>query len=206
VPFALFSGRIRFAAIYSLVAGVFLVLYYQLPTVNGFNVENLGAYALLRPFGDWSPPLPDVRARAIARFLGNYAIPLSGFAMFVLEFVRTFRERGRRPEIADPGAVRRYTVPALVLAAVVGAATIWSATRPKIRDLRFIETIERKIDLYDVVRYRGPAPLGRGKIWVARTLRQPGTGNALMNIATAGGVSVLVWCVVAFHLGQRERE
>jgi hypothetical protein len=86
VPFAVLSGRRTFIALYSLAAGGFLLLYYQLPMVNGFNIENMGAWALLKPMGGWSPSLPDARWRDVARLLGNYAIPLIclGLVVWVL--------------------------------------------------------------------------------------------------------------------------
>jgi hypothetical protein len=203
VPFALFSGRIRFAAIYSLVAGIFLAFYYQLPAVNGFNAENLGAYGILKPLGFLSPPLPPVRLRFVEQFLGNYAIPLLGLSVVVLEVVRALKEKGRREEIPTPPAVRRYLLPAILLWTFIGAATIWSVAQPAIEDLRFVHRIEEKIAAYDVVRYRGPVPRDRGKIWVARSLVQPGVGNPWLNLGTIGISWVVIWCAVAVVSGRR---
>ena len=191
VPFALLCGRTRFLAIYTLVAGVFLVLYYQLPVVNALNTDNLGTYGLLDRFGAWSPPLPDPRMQTVARILGNYAIPLLCLGYVGFEVVHAIRENAARPEPAARPPLLRYALPAALLIAAVGAATIWTARQPRIDDWAFIGRIEQKIEAYDLVRYRGPSPRPGTKIWIARSFTDPAAGNRILNISTFAALWVV---------------
>src|SRR5207237_836536 len=83
VPFLILSGKLRLTAVYTLLAGAFLVLYYQVPFVNRPNAENLGAYSLLKPLGHFGPSLGGSGSESLVRLLGNYAIPLFCIACLV---------------------------------------------------------------------------------------------------------------------------
>jgi hypothetical protein len=184
VPFALLCGRDRFFALYTLAAGTFLVFFYQCPVVNLPNGENLGAFALLRPLGAFSPPLPSPAVLPFVRFLGNLAVPLLCLGLVAFEIWRVFsRPTHDQPE-APPG-LRTLAVPPLLAALVFGGAVVWATLQPPLRVEPFILRIQQKIEAYDVVRWRGPTMMERGsKIWVARSLVDPNAAHPFANIAT----------------------
>lgn len=197
VPFAILCGRTRFLAAYTLLAGLFLVGYYQTPFVNRFNIDNLGAYGLLRPLGSWSPPLGDPRLSAVTRFLGNWAIPLLCLGYLVFRLVQALRSREDVLEETSTVPVSRYLAPVLALAGVLAGSMLWATARPPIPDVAYIQRIEQKIGAYDVVRYRGPMPPAHGKIWIARSFADPAAGNRLLNMSTVAAAWVLIWSTVA---------
>ena len=192
VPFAILRNRTRFLAAYTLVAGLFLILYYQSPVVSLFNIENLGAYGLLKPFGSWSPPLPDSNWTAVVRVIGNWAIPLLSLGYLVYAIVRAVRKRESGDEPPTP-PLPRALVPVLGLVVLIAAAAAWAAARPPIRDVAYIQRIEQKIAAqYDVIRYRGPAPPDRGKMWIARSFLDPRAGNRVLNMSNVAVLWVLL--------------
>lgn len=196
IPFALFSGRTRFAAVFTLVAGIFLILFYRLPFVNRLNVENLGAYGLLRPLGGWGPGTGGETMRVVAVLLGNYAVPLICLGFFGVEVVRAIlRER----QAGTPALhhARRLVTPLLLAVAMVGIGTIWAASRPAVKDVDFIVRTEQKIEAYDVVRYRGRDMAGV-KVWVPRT------GRSGVNTANLAMVWVVAWSAAAASIKERE--
>jgi len=192
VPFALLCGRERFVAVYSLAAGAFLVFFYQCPVVNLPNGENLGALALLRPLGAFSPPLPSPAILPFVRFLGNLAVPLLCLGLLAFELVRAFT----RPTVEDHATPRLRTLvaPPLLAALIFGAATLWAVLQPPLRVEPFILRMQRKIGAYDVVRWNGPNMMQRGsKIWVARSFVDPNAAHPVANI----GMLLLVWTALA---------
>ncbi|MBV8519225.1 MAG: hypothetical protein JO197_17660 [Acidobacteria bacterium] len=169
VPFAILAGRRRFLALYTLVAGAFVVLYYETPILNLPNMENLGAYGMLRRFGWLSPPLPPRGLQTIEQLLGNYAIPLLCLAFVVWRVTNVFRRDERAPAL-PLAPLRRVLAPALVLLLLLGCATLWATRRPPMRADAFIQRVVQKIGAYDVVPYTGDLVVRRGsRIWIARS-------------------------------------
>lgn len=203
VAFVLLCGRMRFAAVYSLIAGLFLLIYYQLPALNGFNVENMGAWGFLRPFGGWSPELPDVRWRAVARLAGNFAIPLLCLGYAGYELVRILRRRQSPPPA--PAAGFRVLIPTGAVA--LGVLTLFAVTMfyRKPADAAFAYRVEQKTAAYDVVRYRGAIPpeKRRMKIWIARSYTQEGIANRVLNVNTIGVLWIVAWSAAVALIRRR---
>lgn len=194
VPFALLCERTRFLALYSLAAGIFLIFYYQMPIVNLPNAENLGTLGMIHPFGAFSPPLPDPRLRPPLLVLGNLVIPLLCLALVAWRIVWVFVKDERAADVQSPPPAMRYLLPAIVLLAGIGAATIWATLQPPLDPDAYVMRVEEKVRDYDVVRYRGPTMMRPGsKIWVARSLLEPGVANPVLNIRTVG----IAWVLVA---------
>lgn len=191
VPLALLCDQTRFLALYTLAAGVFLVFFYQMPMVNMLNTENLGTFAMLRPFGAWAPPLPSAAVRPYILFLGNFAAPLLCLGLVLLRIAMARKPRSIE-ETVPPA--RRVLVPALVLVLAIVAATIVAAALPPLEPASYVVTVERKIGAYDVVRYLGPTMMRPGsKIWVARSLFEDGVANPVLNISNV----LLAWTAAA---------
>lgn len=174
VPFAIVAGRLRFLALYTLLAGLFLALYYRVPFLNGVNVENLGAYGYLHSLSALSPPAAPPMCSVIARFLGNYAIPLFCLGYVIFEVLRILRKDEPHHEQPAPRIPFRYAVPLLIVVLGVTLSALWAGRKPEIEPRAYIYRIEQKIEgQYDVVRYRRPLPPGRGKVWVPRSTLEP---------------------------------
>ncbi len=190
IPFALLRGHVRFVALYTLAAGLFVVFYYQMPVVNLPNGENLGAFGLLHPFGSWSPPLPSPRLRPFILFLGNIVVPLSCLSLVGWRIARAVLRRDL-PDVPQSQASLR---PVLVLFALVGVLTAWAALQPPLQPDAFVLRVEEKIRAYDVVRYQGPSMMSAGsKMWIARSFSDPAAHGRILHI---GNVFV-VWVIAA---------
>jgi hypothetical protein len=192
IPFAILAGRRRFLALYTLVAGAFVVLYYETPILNLPNMENLGAYGMLRPFGWLSPPLPPRSLQPIQQLLGNYAIPLLCLGFVVVRVTNVFRRRERAAALPYAG-LRRVVTPALVLFVLLAGATLWAVRKPPMQPHAFIQRVAQKIAAYDVVPYTGNLVVRRGsRIWIARSFTDASL-SAPIDIVVIG----LVWVVAS---------
>lgn len=191
VPFAILCDRTRFLAFYTLAAGVFVVFFYQSPMLNLLNTENLGAFALLKPFGAWANPLPHAAMRPYLLFIGNIAVPLLCLGFVVLRIAALLRPKPIEEFAPRP---RPILTPALVLLLAVGAGTVIAVLLPPLDPAAFVGQVERKIGAYDVVRYFGPTMMAPGsKIWIARSIAEPGVANPVLNISNL----LLTWTVAA---------
>lgn len=197
VPFAIYSGRMRFAAVFTLCAGMFLVLFYRLPFVNRLNVENLGAFGLLKPWGGWAPATGGETMRVVAVMLGNFVVPMVCLTFFGVGVVRAIL-RPVTPAPHQHSDGRRVAAPLLLAVVLLGMGTVWAAMRPPVRDVDFIVRAEQKIGAYDVVRYRGSDMAGL-KVWIPRT------GRAGLNTATLAAVWIVAWSVAAAMTKEERR-
>lgn len=199
MPFALLCGRMRFAAIYGLIVGLFLLIYYQLPALNVFNIENMGAWAFLKPLGGLSPTIPDVRWRVVARFTGNLAIPLFCLGYVGFELIRILRRRDAAMPLAGS---RPRTAPLFITIALVLAAFGWTRLHPRPSPMQLASAIQQKAESYDVVRYRGAIPPDKRPlpIWIARSYVERGVTNRFLNINTLGVIWIAAWAVLALTL------
>ncbi len=190
VPFAVLCRRWRFIALYTIAAGLFLLFYYLLPEINLRHVEDLGGFALLHPFGAFGPPPPPEWVRALMQLNGNVVIPLLllGFAAF--EIVRLLA----KPQAPEEHVIgRRALIPAAIAIAIFGIVLIWAAAMPDVDAYTWIARVEQRIGEYDAVRYRGPGIREGTKVWLARTLLEPGAANRVVNVTTIG----ITWIAVA---------
>ena len=194
IPFALLCGQTRFLAVYSLAAGLFVVFYYQMPVVNLPNTENLGALALLKPFGSWSPSVPSAAWRPFVLFLGNIVVPLSCLILLAVFVARALLRR-RDIQTQTAPCTTRIVAPAVIFLAVVAIATVWTALQPRIAPSSFLTRTDEKVAAYDVVRYHGTVTTMRpgSRIWIARSMDTPGTGNPILNVSNLA----VLWVVGA---------
>ncbi len=179
VPFALLSGRNRFAAVYLLVAGVFLTLFYRALYVNEPSVIFVGAYAVLKPVAWLSPPPISVALSKVVAWIGNYALPLLCLGYSIYGFVRGWRQRRTPLVVARP--LMTTVAPAIVLLSVIALASTWAAAQPPVAPNDFVDRILRKVEVYDVVKYPGRK---EDIHWVPRRMAQPSTANRVMNLST----------------------
>lgn len=194
VPFLLLCRRYWFLAIYTLVAGVFLVIYYRAPYLNLSNIDNLGAYGMLKPFGGWTPTAAGETWQLVLRILGNVAVPLLSLGYAAWRVARALLRNERVAENESPAKLTPYLVPAAVFAAFIGVWILWAWTQPKIEAEPYILRVEQKIAEYDVVRYRGPGLLNRGqKTWIGRSFLEPQAANPVANLSNLG----LLWVALA---------
>jgi hypothetical protein len=196
------AGRTRFLGVYTLLAGLFLLFYYRAPALNGVNIENLGAYGFLRPLGAFSPPAAGAALADIARFLGNWVIPLFCLGYVIYEILRVVRRNIRREDAPAPSRPLHYGLPLAIVAVLVGIAAATAARWPPIDPRAYIVRIEQKItDDYDVLRYRGELPPGRGKVWVPRAMVE--TARPILNASTVAGLWTIGVAMMTF-LARRE--
>lgn len=182
LPFALLSRRYRIAAVYSLVAGVFLVYYYRAPVVEISNLVALGAYGMLAPLRAWTPPA--YLNESLLRFAGNLVIPALCLAIGVIVFRRPLA--GLREETGREEANGGAAVAALVLIAFLSA---WAWLQPPVAAGEFTSVMLERIETrYDVVRYRGPLVDESAMTWLPRTMVED-RARPLANLATV----LLVW-------------
>lgn len=187
LPFAVLCRRYSFVALYSLVAGLFVLLYYHVPQINLFHIEDLGALAMLKPLA-WLGPLP-VEAGGLARMLGNVVVPLVLLGFAVFEVVKMLMRRlPLAPYVSARGAERA----GLVLAVLFAIAVAWAAMQPRIDAMQYVTHVERRIGEYDVVRYRGPHVRAGMKVWIARSLVEEGVANRIVNATTIGVLWILL--------------
>lgn len=176
VPFLLICGNRRYAALYSLAAGLFLLTYYRHTGPDGFNYENLGALAPLRPLSWLTPSITDTPLFTI---LGSAVIPLSALAFFVVQLLTAMR-RAPAGETAPPVSFW----PTAVAMAVVIAALMMPATQ------RFTTA---KTAQYAMTRHHGPGLRHPGEpTWIIEERRSP------VNAASIGCVWVILWSAAAW--------
>ena len=185
VPLALFCGYTRFCAFYTLAAGLFVVFYYQMPQVNLLNAENLGAFALLKPFGAFSPPPTTMAIRPVMLMLGNFVVPISCLALVAFRVTTALLKRTTVESEEPTSTLRAHVTPAIAILAIVAGVAAWAALQPPFDGLAFVARVNEKVLAYDVVRYTGPTMMRAGsKIWIARSFAEPGLAHPVLNLRT----------------------
>lgn len=186
VPFLLLRGHHRFAALYTLAAGVFLVTFYVSPFggFRGYNFENLGAFAPLDAVAWLTPKIANAPLRLdIIRTLGDYVIPLLCLSFLLLQF--------RRPAEDDaPPAPSLAPIAVAVAIAAAMFAVAWQFPRPAPE--AFTARMEKKIDAYNVQPFQSPIEPERRLRGIPLDVREH--PFAATNLAY---VWVVVWSVVA---------
>lgn len=183
VPFLLVCGYWRFAAIYSLAAGWFLLVYYHHSGPTGFNWENLGAFAPLRPLSWLVPPVTDT---ALFPVLGSLVIPIAALLFFAVQLIQAMR----RKEAVEASEPHVSLVPTAVAAAVVVLALLIPA---KPTAARFEATVAEKTAQYAMKRYHGPGLRHPDEpTWVMDGRNSP------VHVVTIGYAWVVLWSVAAW--------
>lgn len=207
VPFLLVCGRERFAAWYSLVAGLFLVIYYAHPGLTGFNVENLGAYAPLKPLA-WLAPVPRFMAAKtfLFGFLGNFVLPVSLCIYFLLEVIKSGRRVPLEDEPEPALSERRLLTPVLVATALTLIAAVAMAFEDR-TSAQFEKMLERKIPQYEMHRYHGEGLVNpQEPTWVIPIFARIPKPSLPVDALTFGYAWVLLWTVAAWRLAPRTAE
>ena len=188
VPFAILAGHTRFLATFTLASGIALVLFYRMPFANAMNLENVAAFAMLRPFGAWSPPAPDVSLHAIFGLFANYIVPLICVAFLTWRLVRAAHHEAIESAAPVP---RRLLVPAVMAAVVVCSALVSFAMLAHIDEREFAQRVTTKaVSSYDIASVDAPKDnILWHHVWLPRTITQPGLANGWLNISTA----LLIW-------------
>lgn len=159
VPFLLLRGHDRFAALYSLAAGVFLVTFYVSPFggFRGYNFENLGAFGPLDALAWLTPRIENAPLRLeVVRALGDYVIPLLCLGFLLLQL--------RRRSAAEAPPAAPSLIPLALALAVTAAlfAFAWQLPRPVPQ--AFTARMEKKIAAYNVQSFLSPVDAQR-RLW-----------------------------------------
>jgi hypothetical protein len=198
VPFLLVSRRVEYAAIYSFIAGVFLIVYYHHPGPAG--PENLGALAPLRPLAWLAPSATFLEQKmALLTMLGSVALPLSALLFFLLEVFRLLRNRERREEVPRR-SIPQLLAPAAIGFAVVALAVVLVTWLPEPTPGRFNETIRRKTAQYTMYRYEGTDLRNASEpSWVIPAYTRPAEHReSWIDATTIGYAWVVVWSVAVW--------
>lgn len=205
VPFLLICARDRYSALYTLLAGLFLVLYYHNPGVHQNNFENLGAYAPLCALRWLTPAADAIEAKALLLVLvGNFLLPFSALVFFLIELLRASR-RAPSEEIPPPLGAGQLVAPAALAVLVVAASGIIAMSLPEVTPRQFSEMVHRRTAEYDMYRYRGPGLVHPHEpAWIIPAFRHE-VQAAPVNIVTIGYVWVLAWAGASWLLAPRAR-
>jgi hypothetical protein len=109
VPLLLILLRFRMAALYTVLATVFLLFFYANPWGAYFPNENMNTFATLKSW-HWLMPSADfasVKLLGLIHILGNYAIPFCSLAFAVMVLAPLLRHRN----LAAPVALYSQTRP-----------------------------------------------------------------------------------------------
>lgn len=199
VPLLLICGHARFAAVYSLIAGWFLLIHYHHPGPAGFNIENVGAFGPLRG-AEWLAPSVAMLATnsVLYTLLSSFCLPLLclGFAV-----VQILRLRGKREgEFETPVLTSRIAAPAIAGLAIVAVASAWAVSKPEPTVPQFQAALAAKVSQYAVVRYRGPGLRSRDNpSWVipAYAAAEPPPPKGI-DAVTIGYAWVVLWSAAAW--------
>lgn len=179
VPFALLADRRRFLALYLLVAGVFLALFYRSIGVNEPTIVFVGAYAVLKQVAWLSPPATSDQVAKWVAWIGNYALPLLCLGYGIWAFLRSWRQRPTSRLTSRPLAT--ILAPAVLLLSVLALAVVWGLAQPPVAPNDFVDRILRRVEVYDVVRFAGRREDVR---WVPGRMARPSTANHVINLST----------------------
>ena len=178
VPFLLICGYTRYAALYSLAAGWFLLIYYRHPGPDGFNYENLGALAPLRSVAWLTPPMTDT---SLFTILGSLVIPLSALAFFVIQLIKAMR----RTTATEPVVPVSFWPTAVAIAVVILALLVPSQPA----------TLNAKTADYAMTRYHGPGLRHPDEpTWIIEQRHSP------VNAASIGYAWVILWSAAAWTI------
>jgi hypothetical protein len=196
VPFLLLKAHLRFAAVYSLIAGLWLALFYVTPGagVGGVNFANLGAFAPLRQVAWLTPPVAgNGTISDLLRVAGNFAVPLCCLALIVF-LVR------RRPAAEPPLRASLGPIAAAVTAAafLIVAALLFPGPEPE----EFRRVTHQKVQAYNVVPFVPPAARPGEPVWVIPAAVRNVPANPV-HAGTIAIVWIVIWSCAAYLTGAR---
>lgn len=207
VPFLLVCGRERFAALYGLIAGTFLVIYYHHPGLSGFNMENLGAYAPLKPLAWLAPAATSMGLKTfLFGILGNFFLPLSLLIYFVRE---TVKSGARTPleEHEPASSERQLLAPVAIALGLTLAAAIVAWAMPDPTGADFAATMQRKTAQYAMHRYTGPGLVNPHEpTWVIPAHAGVDVMPSPIDAPVIGYVWVFLWVAAVWRAAPRTAE
>lgn len=199
VPFLLMCGYVRFAAVYSLVAGIFLVLTYS--SMGADIVMNLGAFGPLRGAA-WLAPggtRSMVKAYLLVIF-GDLLVPLVNVGWLAVVGWRLAAGWKDAPANRQPPTANQ--LPLALALAITAIIFCYSLTLPRMDANTFGARMRAKVSAYEVVRIHDVLP-GQ-PTWVvpdgAGVAHDGGLDAAMIAYAWIG-----VWTCAAYLTAARKR-
>jgi hypothetical protein len=157
VPLLLICGHERFAAVYSLLAGMLLIIHYHHPGPAGMNMENMGAFGPLSGAAWLAPAATFLETKSwLYLFLGSFALPLACLVFAVKEMAAVIAPRGHGEELPQPAVSTIGVIaPTLLALAVIGGMAAWAGAKPAPTVPEFVAAMRPKLDAYAIHRYWG---------------------------------------------------
>jgi len=195
VPFLLMRGHERFAAVYTLVAGLYLVLFYTSVAAPYPNDENVGALAPLRIASWLTPGGTDAAIKTeIIRPLGSIVLPLA-----CLVFVLFTIWRRRTPIEAVPSA--SVFLPMVVAIGITIALFGFSLMLPTPKEEEFLaRTRARILATYDVVPTVAPSTRRGELAWAVPPVAHR------FDVTWLAYLWIAAWSGAAYLTGVRARQ
>jgi hypothetical protein len=152
LPFLLLRGYERFAALYGLLAGAYLAVFYGSIGHDGVNWMNMIAFAAWRPAAWLTPAVSHVLAKVyVVVALGHYQVPIACLVFAILQCRAGFRPSGRaeaRPAFS--------TVPLAVAFIVILGLFVAALQLPRPAKEAFHQRAEERIREYTVTKVIRP--------------------------------------------------
>jgi hypothetical protein len=191
LPFLLLLGHLRFAAIYGLLAGIYLATFYASAGHTATHALNLGAFAPLR-FAAWLTPggtASDAKVKVLLA-VGDFLLPVACLCWLALRGWRAAKpsEAPRTGSLA-PLAIAFAAVAILIVVALALPAP--SAAELEVRT-------NEKVRAYDLVRHPD------GERWVIpEAAGVPHRGGMTANHLAYAWIGA--WSLAAYLTAARER-
>lgn len=199
VPLLLVCGHPRFAAVYSLIAGWFLVIHYHHPGPTGFNMENLGAFGPLRGAEWLAPSVAFLAANSFLYvFLSSFCLPIACLAFVVVQALRLKEKRA--DDYETPVKAWSLAAPSIAGLALLALVSAWALSKPEPTVPQFEAALREKLARYAVVRYRGPglrSPENPSWVIPAYATAEPPPPKAI-DAVTIGYAWVVLWSAAAW--------
>ena len=199
VPFLLICVKVGYAALYNLLAGIFLIIFYQTPGLAGHNMENLGAFGPLESFA-WLAPaatLTDVKALLFV-ILGDFLIPVSALAFFLLELLKAGR-RAPQEQSTPPFSLRQLLAPIAGAIAIVLVLTLVARTLSEPSAGDYDRIVHKRASEYAMRLYTGPGLVHPSEpAWVIPAFAGEPVRPSAVDATSIGCMWVLLWSVAVF--------
>lgn len=185
----LIIGRVRWAALFSACASLYLILFYLSPTAAHKAWENSGTFASLGSMAWLMPPenLGQMDLQPWISALGNYALPAVSLACGVTIIIQSIRVK------TGPTAFAQIPFPFWPFALFAGCLSLLWITHLTGWSFAFADALPGKIADYAVT------PEGR-------YFNASGGGSSVFSILTWLGTGLILWCLAAWRAGSPASE
>lgn len=190
LPFLLLLGHFRFAAIYSLLAGIYLATFYTSVGHTAAHALNLGAFAPLR-FASWLTPGSTASDMKIMVLLavGDFLLPVACLCWLAL--------RGWRPARVSETPRTASLAPLTIAFAVVAILIVVALALPAPSPAQLEARTNEKVLAYDLV----PLP-GGGRQVIPDAAGMPHPGGVDVNHIAYAWIGA--WSLAAYLTAARE--